>query len=108
MPCPARRTCRATASCRVDDGLHALASHQPAREHQAGLDILKLKIRISGDYIGSRIAGGEHAEHMLHSYALAADNGLSAIDFWVDGDSCQKVRFGHKTPAPSFQGLGEV
>lgn len=66
-PRPARRKCRATASCNVDDRLHTFAAHKPACINQAGLDILRREIRIRAENSGRRISGGEHAKHVLHS-----------------------------------------
>jgi Phage integrase family len=80
---------RSATLLHVDRGPDALMTHDPARKHQTGLDILALEVRIRFQNGLGRVASSEESEHVLDRQTPIANDGLTPKDLGVNGDARQ-------------------
>jgi len=78
-----------------------------ARIGNARKHILTLEPRIGTKQVIDRVAGRQHAEHVLDGKALASDYWLSAEDLRIDRDPLEKVGLVHERDSrmPAYGGL---
>ena len=67
---------------------------EPARVLHAGEHVFPLHPRVALEDRVHVVACGQHAQHVLHCEAVAADDGLPAEDGGVDRDAVEEV--GHR------------
>jgi hypothetical protein len=66
-------------------------THNAAGVQQAGTHVFWLQPRVFGQQRVGRVAGGEHAQDVLHGKAAPSDDRLPAEDLRVDGDARQEL-----------------
>src|SRR5437016_953689 len=82
--------------------LDTLVTNHAADVHQASPDVLCLEKRVPFENCLGRVAGGEHAEHVLHRKTMTANDRLPAKDGGVSSDSPKQHFFAHERPLGMF------